>query len=431
MWDGSGSFVDRVNAETDSYAVPETRLNISGGIQPGAFRTAFKDPHDAQGLQARFLYAIPKVFPAKRVKGYCQLNELLPPLYDWLDRCPVGTVKLSPEADHRYTNLVEQIGSKAEAHSCPAVRAWMRKLPTQLLRIALALHLVECYYEQDKSFRELQRDTLERAVEICRYYRSAFAVVQEKTADSDHASSILLKIWDMATVNPDGVTPREIYRGIKAIGRRAKDVGRSVGAYTVELLSKLVQMGKGKLEKNGRSYRFLAKFTAPNDPNDQNKSVNKDENIQNGSNNNSNPQEVEVESVKISNSQEESKLETVDLIQETIEVVEEPVTEVTEVQSQVDKQIEMSSGEELSPVTVESQHHKSTSENICWLLQFLADLEANPAPNSRFSSIEHLINLFHESEQRANSCYEELLSVCSDYFERFGLAFKVVSESLT
>ena len=119
------------------------------------------------------------------------------------------------------------------------------------------------------------------------------------------------------------------------------------------------------------------------------------------------------------------------MIQETTEHFEEPVTEVTETQSHINTQLETSPEVKLSPVTVKSQHPKSTSENVRWLLQFLADLEANPTPNSRFSSIEHLISLFHESEQRANSCYEELLSVCSDYFERFGSAFKIVSESLT
>ena len=236
MWDGSGSFVDRVNAENDSYAVPETRLSIAGGIQPGAFRTAFKDPDDAQGLQARFLYAIPQVFPAKRVRGYCELSDILPLLYDWLDCCPIGKIKLSPAADRRYSNLVEQIGLQAEQSTSVAVRAWMRKLPTQLLRIALALHVVECYYHRDRFFGELQLTTLERAVEVCRYYRSAFALVQEKTADSDNISSILLKMWDIATVKPDGVTPRELYRGIKAIGRRAQQIGRGVGAYTIELI---------------------------------------------------------------------------------------------------------------------------------------------------------------------------------------------------
>ncbi len=282
MWDGDGSLVDRVNAEDDSYAVEETRLNIAGGIQPGAFRQAFKDPNDPQGLQARFLYALPKIYPAKRVKGYCQLSDMLPPLYHWLDQLPTGTIKLSGDADIRYTHLVEQIGSQAESSPNPAIRAWMRKLPTQLLRIALALHLVE-YYDytinhqpstnsSERNFWELQLDTLERAVEVCRYYRSAFQVVQEKASDTDSISSILLKIWDLGITQPDGMTPREIYRNIKAIGRRAKELGRTVSAYTLELLSKLVEMGKGKLEKNGRFYRFKAIFNSPPDhpPNDDN-----------------------------------------------------------------------------------------------------------------------------------------------------------------
>ncbi|MGB5768294.1 MAG: DUF3987 domain-containing protein, partial [Crocosphaera sp.] len=272
MWDGDGSLVDRVNAEDDSYAVEETRLNIAGGIQPGAFRQAFKDPNDPQGLQARFLYALPKIYPAKRVKGYCQLSDLLPPLYHWLDNLPTGTIKLSDEADQRYTHLVEQIGSQAESSPNPAIRAWMRKLPTQLLRIALALHFIEFYCDRDRNFWELQLDTLERAVEVCRYYRSAFQVVQEKASDTDSISSILLKVWDLAITQPLGMTPREIYRNIKAIGRRAKELGRTVSAYTLELLRKLVEMGKGQLEKNGRFYRFKALFNSPDDnsPDDNN-----------------------------------------------------------------------------------------------------------------------------------------------------------------
>jgi len=258
MWDGTGSFVERMDAENNSYSVFETRLNITGGIQPGAFRQAFKDPDDAQGLQARFLYAIPKVQSAKRVKGYCVLSELLPGLYDWLETCPRGVIKLSREADKRYTHLVEQIGQQAESSPCPPVRAWMRKLPTQLLRIALALHLLECYFDRSQSFWEIGADTLEKAVEVCRYYKSTFALVQEKVAESDSISSILLKIWDSAITQPNGVTPRDVYRSIKAIPRRAAELGRTVAAYTIDLFSQLALMGKGTVAKNGRNVRFFA-----------------------------------------------------------------------------------------------------------------------------------------------------------------------------
>ena len=409
MWDGSGSFVDRVNTETDSYAVPETRLSIAGGIQPGAFRSAFKDPHDAQGLQARFLYAIPQVFPAKRVKGYCQLSDILPPLYDWLDRCPTGTIKLSREADCRYSNLVEQIGLQAEQSSCPAVRAWMRKLPTQLLRIALALHLVECYYNPSLIFGELQLATLEKAVEVCRYYRSAFAVVQEKTADSDSISSILLKIWDMATTNPDGVTPRDIYRGIKAIGRRAKEVGRGVGAYTIELITKLVQMGKGTIEKNGRSIRFFAKFNPPNNPS------------------------------PTTPIQDESDSSTSMETQEPVDNYSKSVTFVTSAQTNESQDLEPSPPIEVSPVTStkvpetlevekgEINQNTSKNKNIRWSLQFLSDLEFSPAPHPRFTHFEQIVNLFSELEQRQKNCYDELLKKCPDYFNRIIIAFDTVS----
>ncbi len=412
MWDGSGSFVDRVNAETDSYSIPETRLSIAGGIQPGAFRTAFKDPHDAQGLQARFLYAIPQVFPAKRVKGYCQLSDMLPPLYDWLDRCPIETIKLSTEADCRYSNLVEQIGLQAEQSSSPAVRAWMRKLPTQLLRIALGLHLVECYYNPALSIGELQLATLERAVEVCRYYRSAFAVVQEKTADSDNISSILLKIWDLATINPDGITPRDIYRGIKAIGRRAKEVGRGVGAYTVELITQLVQMGKGTLEKDGRSIRFKAKFNPPNNPNPTS---------------------------SIQDIQDESDLSTPVENQEPIDNYSKSVTFVTDAQSNQSQQLEPSPPIDVSPVTSTNAPEKveaekgeiktntSKNENIRWSLQFLSDLEFSPAPHPRFTNFEQIVNLVNELKQRQKNCYDELLEKCPDYFKRIIIAFDMVS----
>ena len=67
----------------------------------------------------------------------------------------------------------------------------------------------------------------------------------------------------MAATQPEGLSPRDIYRSIKAISRRADELGRRVQAYTLELLGKLVEMGKGTLEKKGRFYRFFAKFTRP------------------------------------------------------------------------------------------------------------------------------------------------------------------------
>lgn len=425
MWDGAGSFVERMNAEDDSYAVLETRLNIAGGIQPGAFRQAFQDPNDPQGLQARFLYAVPTIYPAQRVKGYCELSELLPPLYNWLDNCPRGMIKLSYEADLRYTDLVKQIGAQAERESAGAVRAWMRKLPTQLLRIALGLHLVEFYYDRNRNFWQLERDTLERAVEVCRYYRSAFQVVQEKAADSDSTSSILLKIWDMAVTQPDGVTPRDIYRNVKAVTRRAYSVGRQVTAYTLELLSQLVQMGKGKLEKNGRLYRFFASVE-PTGEDERTRDWGlgtREEKRETGETEENPPSPPTLPSLPSPPSSSPSD-----------------VTVVTVAQSYMEQTLEASPKTSVSPVTLNSETTalpeeqinsiSDSEEDIQWLLQFLADLEFTPVPHPRFISNEQLMELFDELEHRAALSLEPLQQTCPDYLTRMVQAFDVVSEAL-
>jgi hypothetical protein len=141
----------------------------------------------------------------------------------------------------------------------------MRKLPGQLLRIALALHVIECYHEPGRPRHELQVDTLNRAVDVCRYYRSTFEVVQESASDSDSVSSILLKIWDMAATSPTGLVVRDAYRSIKALSRRAKELGRNVAAYTIDLYYELEKQGKGSVHKAGRIVRFVAGGRVPPD----------------------------------------------------------------------------------------------------------------------------------------------------------------------
>jgi hypothetical protein len=134
----------------------------------------------------------------------------------------------------------------------------MRKLPGQLLRIAIALHIIECYHELGRPRHEIQLDTLNRAVDFCRYYRSVFQVVQQSVSDSDSVSSILLKIWDMAATSPSGLAVRDAYRHIKALPRRAKELGRNVAAYTADLYCQLEKMGKGTVQRCGRVVRFVA-----------------------------------------------------------------------------------------------------------------------------------------------------------------------------
>ena len=149
------------------------------------------------------------------------------------------------------------LGNQIEETIHPAIRTWMSKLPTQILRIALNLHLIEQFYSQSKNIKILTKQTLERAVKLAQYYRSAFHVLQEKVSNSDEISTILLQICDRASKSKDGVSARDIYRPLNSVKTRAKAAGREVAAYTQDLFNKLVEMGYGLLTRVGRCVKFI------------------------------------------------------------------------------------------------------------------------------------------------------------------------------
>ncbi|MGF2040086.1 MAG: DUF3987 domain-containing protein [Nostoc sp. CmiVER01] len=257
LWDAAGICVDRVGV-ADSYFADKTAISLSGGIQPGVFRKIFSDADDSNGLQARILFAVAKARRQRYVEGFCQLSERLPLLYQFLEELPETNVELSPEAKAYYKKVVDVLGNQIEETVHPAIRTWMSKLPTQILRIALNLHLIEQFYSPSKNVKVLTKQTLERAVRLGQYYRSAFHVLQEKVSNSDEISTILLQICDRASKSKDGVSARDIYRPLNSIKTRAKAAGREVAAYTQDLFNKLVEMGYGLLTRVGRCVKFIA-----------------------------------------------------------------------------------------------------------------------------------------------------------------------------
>jgi len=256
LWDAAGICVDRVSV-ADSYFADKTAISMSGGIQPAVFRKTFSDADDSNGLQARMLFAVAKARKQRYVEGFCQLSERLPLMYQFLEELPETNVELSPEAKKYYKKLVEVLGDQIEETVHPAIRTWMSKLPTQILRIALNLHLIEQFYSPSKNIKVLTKQTLERAVKLGQYYRSAFHVLQEKVSNSDEISTILLQICDRADKSKDGVSARDIYRPLNSIKTRAKAAGREVAAYTQDLFNKLVEMGYGLLTRVGRCVKFI------------------------------------------------------------------------------------------------------------------------------------------------------------------------------
>lgn len=260
LWDDKPVFVDRVDI-ANSYTIARTALSVTGGIQDTVFRKAFRDECDGNGLQARFLFAVPQMRKKKYCKGYCKLSDRLPSLYKWLDGVNnvAEVVQLEPNAQDYFAKLVNSIGDQIEEISHPGIRTWMNKVDTHILRIALALHLLECYYNPNsKDIKTLTLDTLKRAVAFAQYYRSAFTILQEKVSASDDIASILLQIHSEALLkHPDGITARDVYRK-KHILQRAKAAGREPSAYAVDLFEKMTELGYGQIIRKGRSVRFIA-----------------------------------------------------------------------------------------------------------------------------------------------------------------------------
>jgi len=289
LWDNKPTFIDRVDVE-NSYSIANTALSITGGIQDSVFRKAFKDATDGNGLQARFLFAVPQMRKKRYCKGYCKLSDVLPHLYNWLNSANsiATTIKLAPDAQKYFANLVNTIGDQIEQISHPGIRTWMNKVDTHILRIALSLHLIECYYKQPKDIKSLTLDTLKRAVAFAQYYRSAFHILQEKVSPSDDIASILLQIRDEALrKHPDGISARDVYRNSRPIQNRSKSAGREPSAYVVDLFEKMQQLGYGEVVRKGRTVRFVAiKNQAEENPdkgvdsadNDLNSESNLDEN---------------------------------------------------------------------------------------------------------------------------------------------------------
>ena len=62
----------------------------------------------------------------------------------------------------------------------------------------------------------------------------------------------------MAATSPEGLAVRDAYRHIKALPRRAKELGRNVAGYTTDLYCQLEKMGQGTVQRCGRVVRFVA-----------------------------------------------------------------------------------------------------------------------------------------------------------------------------
>jgi hypothetical protein len=134
----------------------------------------------------------------------------------------------------------------------------MCKYPTQVLKIALILHLIECFYSPSKEIELLTEDTLRRALHLGEYYKASFQFLQEKVSNSDDISTTLLQVLDKAKQSPKGISTRDVYKPSRSIQGQAKSLGLESGVYVEGLFNQLVEMGYGQIVRSGKAVKFTA-----------------------------------------------------------------------------------------------------------------------------------------------------------------------------
>lgn len=262
-WDGGSILVDRAN-EDDSFAVESSRLSLVGGIQPGVFERTFDTSSDSQGILARFLCVVPQELHYKRYKGPAVLPAELSKLYHHIDSINWDTITPTPEADDLFTEIAEDFNNQ----TAPTANAqpWVRKLAGQTLRLAMAIHAIECYYSEGKDPHTLTADTLGRAYHMAKHYQAHFYHLLGVSA-SEGLGGILATIQELACECGEGITARDVARGKGAryIQEQARLEGMKPADFCLQLFEELAEKGFGQLVSetynNGRKRLIYKAFS--------------------------------------------------------------------------------------------------------------------------------------------------------------------------
>jgi hypothetical protein len=257
-WDAGGKSVDRVD-EGNSFYASEGNLSIVGGIQGRAFQTAFTDVDDSQGLAARFLFCQVATLPMRRVSGVRCLPDMLPDIWARINTLQSEALTLDEAADALYTDLFDQFQDLATSAPYEAVKAWCRKLPGQVLRVAAAVHLIRWGSEAADSPSTIGAESILAAWAWLSHCHDSFTLLQDQMRGSTMAS-LMDAVISLAKGQPDGVSLRDLYvLHLKAQAKKLADpLGKQPADLIREVCLELQANGYGEIKRVGKSDRFIA-----------------------------------------------------------------------------------------------------------------------------------------------------------------------------
>jgi hypothetical protein len=258
MW--SGGSINIVRKGCDPIMVDRTAVNVFGAIQQDKL-TELLHGDDAtaksgDGFWARFLWIVPEyVFPKQNLSEVEITRELEAMIYE-LDTS-IGrkkVVKLSQEAWSLFAEVCDEWSSEADA-TYASRAAFLGKMRGYLARTAGLLHALD--YAADPPGQAMseviERDVMERAVILCRFFICQFDVLAPQVGGGDLPSWVV-KIVTLAQTNGTGiVTHRDLVlkKWASSGGEARQMLERLVSDYGVGRLVHAVRRDQTRWQLSG------------------------------------------------------------------------------------------------------------------------------------------------------------------------------------
>jgi len=264
IWSNETVQVHRLGRDT--VFVPDPVVSVIGGIQPDRLRELRNRSGASDGFVDRFILIRHDLRPSRwRDEGLS--NKTLAPLVELvrkLDALPAiarpameadrAAVHLTPDADPKWGEWFDRNAEIIE-HTDGLLRGSYLKLPMQLGRIALVLHLL---WNPDDPLRMLSRDELLLAIEVVEFVRIHLQRSLGLVTGS-HRREVASKVMDaILELNRDlerkgPITKREIQR---RVDRRQEFMGEGASKRLDDVLDHLEECGWILCSRSGRSVQI-------------------------------------------------------------------------------------------------------------------------------------------------------------------------------
>ncbi|OKH36242.1 hypothetical protein NIES2119_18250 [[Phormidium ambiguum] IAM M-71] len=203
-WNAPADIEFERSKEENAFHLKDICLNLTGATQLSKVKQLFSDPDDGDGLISRFLVALPTtpsnfaVWSDLKVAIDQELQELydhLRLLHKRLSQTQEDEEQeLSPlflsftkEAQQRWKRWWEEVRRNQQTveFENPAFFAYLGKMLSQTLRLALLLHCMELKYEQKNDPFQVGIDTLEKAILAAKFSIGQFRILQTNNHATD------------------------------------------------------------------------------------------------------------------------------------------------------------------------------------------------------------------------------------------------------